>query len=176
MDALQAIFTRRSIRKYTDEPVTPQEEETLLRAAMIAPNTVNKRNWAFVVVRDPETMKKLSDAISPDGPALPKTPMAVIVCGDLSLTLRGVEEYWIQDCSLAAGNLLTAAHAMGLGAVWYGCHPQWNKVSAVSKLLELPRHIVPLCVIGVGHPAEQKPDASAERFEPHKIHHEKWNG
>ena len=174
MDALEAIFTRRSIRKYTEEPVTAEEEKILLKAAMCAPNTVNFRDWAFVVIREKEMLQKIADALTPNAPALPSTPMAIVVCGDLDLTIKSVEEYWIQDCSLAAENLLIAANAIGLGAVWYGCHPQWNKVSAISKLLNLPRPIVPLCVIGVGHPAEEKPDVSDERYEAHKIHYETW--
>lgn len=174
MEALDAIFTRRSIRKFTADPVTAEEERILLKAAMCAPNTVNYRDWAFLVIREKETLCKLSEALSPNAPDLKNAPLSIVVCGDLTLTLRGLEEYWVQDCSLAAENLLIASNAIGLGAVWYGCYPQWNKVASVSKLLKLPRHIIPLCVLGVGHPAERKPDVSESRYELHKIHHERW--
>lgn len=174
MDALKAIFSRRSIRKYTDEPVSEAEETLLLKAAMSAPNTVNKRNWAFVTVREPQRLAALADCLKPNGEMLRGTKLAIVVCGDLSLTLRGGEAFWIQDCSAAAENILIAANAMGLGAVWLGTYPRGHKVAAVAGLLNLPRHIQPLCVISVGHPAEVKADESEQRYEPEKIHREMW--
>lgn len=174
MDALHMIFTRRSIRKYTDEPITTDQETLLLKAAMCAPNTVNRRNWAFIVVRDPARLNALAEDLRPNAEPLRRAKMAIIPCGDLSLTLRGMEEYWVQDCSAATENLLLAAHAMGLGALWMGTYPQWNKVNNVARTLNLPRHIQPLCVIGLGYPAEEKPSAADQRYEPVKIHHEQW--
>lgn len=176
MEALDAIFSRRSIRKYTDTPVTDEEETLLLRAAMVAPNTVNTRAWSFIVVRSPDTLAALSDGLAPNAPNLKHAPMCIVICGDLNLTVRGLEDYWTQDCSNAATTLLLAAHAIGLGAVWYGAYPNGNKVATIAKLLNLPRHIIPLCVISVGHPAETKPNVSQQRYEPHKVHHETWNG
>lgn len=173
MEAMKTIMTRRSIRKYTAELVSTEDEALLLKAAMNAQNTVNQRCWEFIVVREPQTLNTLSDCLRPNGEPLRHTPMAVIVCGDMTKALKNWEEYWVQDCSGAATNLLLAAHALGLGAVWYGTYPQTHKVEGVSRTLGLPEHIVPLCVIGLGHPAEEKPDLSEERYETEKIHHEK---
>lgn len=174
MEALEAILTRRSIRKYTDEPVSQQEEEIILKAAMNAQNGNDRRGWAFVVVRNADSINTLSDCVRPNGEPLRHTPMAIVVCGDLDLALDNWKEYWVQDCSGAATNLLLAAHSIGLGAVWYGVYPQEHKVRAIQEHLSLPEHIVPLCVIGLGHPAETKADLSDERYELHKIHHEHW--
>lgn len=174
MDAIKAILTRRSIRKYTSEPVSAEDETTILKAAMNAQNGVGQRGWEFIVVRDTQTMNTLSDCLRPNGEPLRHTPMAVVACGDMTKTIKNWEEYWVQDCSGAATNLLLAAHALGLGAVWYGTYPQTHKVEGVSRTLGLPEHIVPLCVIGLGHPAEEKPDLSEERYAIEKIHHEKW--
>lgn len=176
MEALEAILTRRSIRKYTDEPVSQQEEEILLKAAMNAQNTIGKRDWVFVVVRDPESLNAIADCVRPNGEPLRHTPMAIVVCGDLDLALDNWKEYWVQDCSAAATNILLAAHSIGLGAVWYGVYPQEHKVRGVSGRLALPDHIVPLCIIGLGRPAETKADLSEARYELHKVHHELWEG
>jgi nitroreductase len=174
MEAIDAILSRRSIRKYTDEPITESEETLLLKAAMSAPNTMNNRDWAFVIIREPQQLCNLADCLKPNAEPLRKAQMAIVVCGDLSLTLQGMEEYWIQDCSAATTNLLITANAMGLGAVWLGTYPQSYKVTAVARLLELPCHIQPLCVVAIGHPAEVKINESDKRYEPHKVHHEKW--
>lgn len=174
MDALQALLTRRSIRRYTDEPISLQDEEILLKCAMNAQNTVNKRDWAFVVVRDKERLNGLSDSLKTDGLMLKNAAMAIVVCGDLDLTIYGLEDYWIEDASSAATNILIAAHALGLGAVWLGTYPQYDKVRAVARVMELPKNIVPLCVISLGHPVETKEDLSEQRYETNKIHHDKW--
>jgi nitroreductase len=87
---------------------------------------------------------------------LEQCPVAIVVCGDLDKALSGkAQEYWVQDCSAATENILLAAHALGLGAVWTGVYPIDGRVSAVTSLLQLPSAIVPLCVIAVGYPAEQ---------------------
>jgi len=174
MEALEAILTRRSIRKYTDQPVSHEEEEIILKAAMNAQNGSDRRGWAFVVVRDTNSINTLSDCVRPNGEPLRRTPMAIVVCGDMRLAIKNWEEFWVQDCSGAATNLLLAAHSIGLGAVWYGVYPQGHKVKAIQEHLRLPNYIVPLCVIGLGHPAEIKVDLSAERYELNKIYHEIW--
>ncbi len=176
MEALKAIFTRRSIRKYTNEPITQQAEDIILKAGMNAANTLGQQAWAFVVVRDKARLADLSAGLHPNAPGLKNAAMAIVVCGDRTLEARGYEDYWTQDCSAAAENILLAAHAIGLGAVWLGGYPDPRKVRALVKTLELPMHIDPLGVIALGHPAEVKADISEDRFERSKIHYEKWNG
>ena len=152
---LEAIMTRTSIRKFTDEPVKPCMVEKLLRAAMAAPTAVNKQPWHFVVVDQKEVLDKLAGE-GRRGDMLRNAPLAIVVCGDLSKALEGkAQEYWIQDTSAATENLLLAAHAMGLGAVWTGQYPMDDRYKQTQQVLGMPETIVPLCTIIIGHPAEQ---------------------
>jgi len=169
MDALQAMLTRRSIRRYTDDPVPPDQVDRLLAAAMAAPSAGNQQPWHFVVIRE----RALLDAIPkfhPHSGMLREAPLALLVCGDLSL--EKYEGYWIQDCSAATENLLLAAHAEGLGAVWLGLHPRPERVQGMRELLGLPESVIPLALIALGHPAEAKDPAS--RFDPSRVHHDRW--
>lgn len=174
MDALQAIFTRRSVRDYTDKDVSDEMVETLLHAAMIAPSAVNNQDWAFVVVRDRKILGQLADGLNRSGEMLRKAPVAIVVCGDWDLAIRHAKDYWIEDCSAATENILIAANALGLGAVWLGTYPQTDKMQRVATTLNLPGHIIPMCVISIGWPASLKESAADERFDPEKIHFNQW--
>ena len=174
MNTLEAIFTRRSIRKFTDQEISKELEQALIKAAMCAPNTIGNRDWAFVVVRDHDRIVALTDALKPHAPTLSNATMAVIACGDLSLAIPSVLDFWIEDVSAATENLLLAAHSEGLGGCWYGCYPFAHKVKNIQDLLKLPENIVPMAVIGLGYPAESKRDDSDDKFEPAKIHYEEW--
>ena len=82
-------------------------------------------------------------------------PLAIVVCGDLNKALDGdAQEYWVQDASASTENILLAAHAMGLGAVWTGTYPIKDRCASISKLLKLPANLVPLNAIVIGYPAE----------------------
>lgn len=169
MDTLDAIFTRRSIRKYTDQPVTDDLVNELLRAAMAAPSAGNEQAWQFVVIRD----RKILDAIPkfhPYSAMLKYASVAILVCGDLSR--EKFKGYWVQDCSAATQNLLLAAAAKGLGAVWTGVYPMEDRVAGIRKLLGLPEHVVPLSLIPVGFPAEQP--GKADRFDASRVHKDRW--
>jgi nitroreductase len=174
METIDAILTRRTIRRYTDEPVNKETENLLIKAAMSAPNAVGKRSWGFVVVRDKDQLQKVSDALTPHAVNVKNAPLVIVVCGDLNLIEKSMPELWVQDCSAAAENLLLAAHDQGLGGCWYSCYPFEYKVKNITEVLELPENIVPMCVISVGYPKEQKPDISDKKFETAKIHYDKW--
>lgn len=170
--AIENIMTRTSVRVYTDEAISDPQLETMLKAAMAAPTAVNKQPWAFVVVKSKDTLKALSDSI-PSMAMAKKAPVAIIVCGDMTKALDGEgHDYWVQDVSAATENLLLAANAQGLGAVWCGVYPVSSRVAFISDLLGLPDHIVPLAVVPVGHPAATP--APKDKWDPAKIHNEKW--
>jgi nitroreductase len=169
MDILQTITSRRSIREFTEEPVSDQSITELLQAAMSAPSAGNEQPWHFVVIRD----RQILDGIPkyhPYAHPLKETSVAIMVCGDSKL------EQWkgcmVQDLSAAAENILIAVQAKGLGAVWLGLYPVEERVEGVRKLLNIPEDVIPLCVIPIGHPAEQKPPAN--RYDSSRIHHDKW--
>ena len=169
--AINNIMTRTSVRKYTNEPVSKADIETMLRAGMAAPTAVNKQPWHFVAVTD---KAKLAELAGRRG-MIKQAGVAIVVCGNLSKALQGkAQDYWIQDCSAATENILLAAHALGLGAVWTGCYPTDDRVAEVSKVLKLPEAIVPLCVIAVGHPAEQP--TPKDKWKPENLSYNEFGG
>ena len=124
---LENIATRTSIRAYTEELVEQVKIEKMLKAAMAAPTAMNKQPWHFVVVTDKDQLKALSQT-SPYAGMVAKAPLAIIVCGDMLKAIEGGgRDFWIQDASAATQNLLLAAHAMGLGAVWTGVYPDLER-------------------------------------------------
>lgn len=164
---IQDIFSRSSIRKYTSEPVPTEGITLMLHAAMAAPTAGDKRPWHFVVVTSQEVLAKLA-AANPYAHFIAKAPMAIVVCGDISRAYPGNEQQlWIQDASAATENILLAAHAMGLGAVWTAIYPLQDRIQAVSQALELPENLIPFCTIPVGFPdQEAKP---RDKFNPADI-------
>ena len=165
--AINTIMTRVSVREFTGEKISDAQIDTLLRAAMAAPSAINKQPWAFIVVTDEAKIAQLGDSL-PYSRCSNHPACAIIPCGDLSKAIEGeMAAFWINDVSAATENLLLAAHAMGLGAVWTGLHPDMNRVKMVQRMLELPEHIVPLCVVPVGVPAEQ-PEVK-DKYNPDNI-------
>ncbi len=170
MDCLDALMTRRSIRRYTDDPVAESDLDTLLRAAMAAPSAGNQQSWRIIVVTDGGQLQRLSQA-TPYSQMLASAPVGLVVCGDTREERH--PGYWVQDCSAAIQNLLVAANAIELGAVWIGCYPVEERVENVRRICGVPEGIVPMSMIALGHPAETKP--AAERFEPAYVHRDRWS-
>lgn len=169
MDALKAIHSRRSVRQFTDEPVTDDQLEMMLRAAMAAPSASNGQSWRFVTVRDRERLDRLASATTFATP-LRRAPLGIVVCADrLQLKYPG---FWVIDCSAAIQNLLLAAHAEGLGAVWIGVHPIMPYRRAVRKAIGAPPTVVPHSMIAIGHPAALP--EPVDRFRPDWVHEERW--
>ena len=169
---IQTIMTRVSVREFTGEKISEAQIDTLLRAAMAAPSAINKQPWAFIVVTDEAKIAQLGDSL-PYSRCANHPAVAIIPCGDLSKAIEGeMAAFWINDVSAATENLLLAAHSMGLGAVWTGLHPDMNRVRMVQQLLGLPEHIIPLCVVPVGVPAEQ-PEVK-DKYKPENIHYNAW--
>ncbi len=170
--AITNIMTRVSVRQFTGEKITQAQVDTLLRAAMAAPSAINKQPWAFFVVTDQALIDRLGEAL-PYSRCQNGAACAIIPCGDLSKAIEGAgRDFWINDVSAATENLLLAAHAMGLGAVWTGLHPDMERVKMVQEMLGMPEHIIPLCVVPVGVPAEQP--AIKEKYNEANIHYNQW--
>ena len=170
MEALEVIHTRRSIRQFTDELVTVEQAETLMRAAMAAPSAGNQQPWRFIIVRDAETRGRLAEA-TPYASPIGRATLGVVVLGDT----RGNKHpgYWVQDCSAAVENLLLAAHAIGLGGVWIGVYPDEERVRNVAQIVGAPEDVIPLCMIAIGVPANPGPDI--DRYTPAFIFSESWS-
>lgn len=152
---LDNIATRTSIRDYEARPVEKEKVEKMLRAAMAAPTAMNKQPWHFVVVDQRNVLDALAGT-NPYAKMLKKAPLAIVVCGNTDKMIEGGgRDFWIQDASAATENLLLAAHAMGLGAVWTGAYPSEERCISISKVLSLSDNLIPLNMIVVGYPAEQ---------------------
>ncbi|BBD08995.1 nitroreductase family protein [Desulfovibrio ferrophilus] len=169
MDIIEAIHTRRSIRKFTDQPVDEAQVTQLLQAAMSAPSAGNAQPWQFVVIEDRQTLSKIPE-FHPYAAMCRQAPLAILVCGDTSL--EKYPGYWVQDCSAAVQNILLAVHGLGLGAVWTGIYPDLPRVEGMRNLLGLPEQIQPLALIPIGHP--DQPSGKVDRFRPERIHHDRW--
>ncbi|MDR3132758.1 MAG: nitroreductase family protein [Prevotellaceae bacterium] len=170
-DFLSVIDRRASVRAYTPETITPEQVECLLRAAMAAPSSKNRQPWHFVVVSHSAARQALSEQL-PYARMLNEAPLSVVVCGDTDVHTGEAAISWVMDCSAAAENLLLAAAALELGAVWTGVYPYRERMDAVRKALALPENIVPLNVIAIGHPA--KPPAPKDKWQPERVHYERW--
>ena len=163
------ILARRSIRKYTSEPVTDEDIKKLLEAAMAAPTGGNRNPWHFIIIKERETLDRLA-VRHYYGKMLTEAPLCIAVCGDPSLTPLP-RNFIPQDCSAATMNILHAAVALGLGAVWIGLALDEHYDMARS-FLGIPEDIVPHNLISIGHPAEQKEPRT--QYDETRVHREKW--
>jgi nitroreductase len=164
---IDAIFARRSIRQYTGKTVIKAQLMKLLEAGMAAPSSRDRKPWHFVVIEDRATLDRLAEA-HPHGKMLSTAAAAIAVCGDTNLS----PDFWIQDCAAATENILVAVAGLGLGAVWLGCHPREERVSAIRDILGIPGHVGILSLISVGHPGETKEPRT--QYDEERVHHEKW--
>ncbi|MDE6793743.1 MAG: nitroreductase family protein [Muribaculaceae bacterium] len=168
---LDNIMTRTSIRQFTSQPIAKDTLDMIVKAGMAAPTAMNKQPWAFVVVTEKEVLDSLN-AVHPYS-NLKTATAAIIVCGDMEKAATDfAREYWIQDCSAATENILLAAHALGLGAVWCGVYPNPKVMPEVKRVLSLPTWVIPLNIITMGYPeAASQPK---DKWTPENVHYQKW--
>lgn len=112
MDIFEAMFTRRSIRKYTQDPVDDEDLKLLLKAAMLAPSASNRQPWHFVVVRDANVRAAIAER-HPYAKMAADAPLLIVVCADLNE--EKTPGFWVQDCSAATQNILLAARGQESG-------------------------------------------------------------
>jgi nitroreductase len=164
------ILRRRSIRKYTSQPVEPEKLEQLLKAAMAAPSAMNCKPWEFILVTDPGELAEFRKRL-PFGNR--NAPAAIVVCGNPFRSINPAARlFWVQDCSAATENILLAASGLGLGAVWIGIYPVRAFIRVVRQVVSLPPNIRPLCLVYVGYAQEQKPPRS--QYDPSRISSQKY--
>jgi nitroreductase len=175
------ILTRTSVRKFTEQKLTDTQIETLLRAGMAAPTGINLQPWEFIVITDTTVQNKL--VTSRVNTMYREAPCLIVVCGDTTAVFKPHDDpdaqpmerpngNWTQDCSAATENILLAAHAMGLGAVWTAAWPYPERYNIIREVLGIPDKIMPLAVIPVGYPAQDpKPK---DKWKPAKIHYNQW--
>ena len=160
---LEFIYSRRSIRKYTDQPVTDEQLENIFMAACRAPSSRALYPCHFIAIHSRDTMMEIRK-VHEKAPALETSPLAIIVCGDTERSERS----WRDDCAAATMNILYAAHAQQLDSCWHAIYPREYRTEAISRILKLPEKIIPYSLITVGYAQNKK--APQQRFDPECIH------
>lgn len=163
---LENIAERKSVRKYLNKSVEEDKIDAMVKAGMAAPSGMDRRPWEFVVVTDREALDSMAAKL-PYAKMLTNAPLAIVVCGD---TTRS--SYWYLDCSAATQNVLLAAEALGLGAVWTAAYPYEDRIDVVRQNTGLPEKIVPLCVIPIGYP--DGPQKAKDKFDLQRVHRNKY--
>ena len=161
---VQTIFARRSIRKYTGEPVSEADIKTLLEAAMAAPSGDNSQPWEFVIVQRDFLRQQLAET-HPWSRMCADAPVVFVVC-----VHDRRSSHWVEDASAATQNLLLAVAGLDLGAVWIGIYPNSRYEEHVRQALGIPSSLRVLCLVPVGHPAESKPPRT--QYTEGKVHHD----
>lgn len=168
---MEAIDKRRSIRTYKDKPVEKEKVDKLLHAAMQAPSAVNQQPWEFIIIKDEPNKQTLAQT-SPYAHMCENAAVNILMVANTSNLVA--PEYWQQDMSAAAENILIEAANLNLGAVWLGVAPMPERMEYISKHYNLPKHMVPFCIIAVGYPDRQT-NHFIDRFDSSRIHHESLN-
>lgn len=169
METIEALLTRRSIRKYKNQPVEKDKIEIILKSAMYAPSAMNLQGWHYVVIDDKVMMEETIKSI-PHAELLRQTPAAILVCGDAGVEKN--ESWMIQNCSAAIQNILLAAHGLGIGTCWIAIHGMDEIVKNVAEQFKLPENVIPISLITLGYPDESV--SAEDRFRKGKIHYNKW--
>jgi nitroreductase len=168
-EAMETIYRRRSIRKYSRDPVPEEDIREVIRAGMNAPSAGNQQPWQFIIIDDRSLLDRIPD-IHPYAQMLREAPAAILVCGDLDLeSHRG---YWVQDCSAATENMLLEIADRGLGGVWLGVYPREDRVEGLRALFGIPEQVIPFALIALGHPAEKK--GLKKEFHEKRIRKNHW--
>ena len=170
-DAITVIHSRKSVRNFTGQAVSRDLLDKIVRAGMAAPSAVNMQPWSFIVVTYRQTLDTLNDGL-PYAKMLEKAGAAIIVCAIPEKAYDGLKEFAVIDSTLAGENILLAAEALGLGAVWTATYPYEDRMNVVRKVLGIPANIIPLNVIPIGYPAGT--DKPKNKYKPENVHWQKW--
>lgn len=163
---IDLIKRRRSIRAYTEQDVTQEQVRVILEAAMAAPSANNKKPWEFIVVRDKDLRKQLAQTHRWSY-MCEHAPVVIVVCGN-----ERQSDHWVEDTSAATENMLLAVTSLGLGAVWVAVYPRSERDEHVRKVLNIPKDVRVLCMVPIGHPAEEK--SARTQYDDGKVHHERY--
>lgn len=156
MDYFQVIEKRRSIRKYKEQPIEPENVEKIIEAALRAPTSRNLQPCEFLVVTDPKLLTELGEVKAVGSSFLAGAPLAFVVCVD-----EGKSDVWIEDASIASTFTVLAAEALGLGTCWIQIRERTGKAGKAAgevlrDILKVPSHLRVVAMIAMGYPAEEK--------------------
>jgi nitroreductase len=166
MNTIEAICSRRSVRKYNNQTIPNELILEIITAAMFAPSAFNEQPWQFIIINDKNLLNKIP-LFSPHAHMCKNSTVSILICCDK--TLEKTSDFWIQDCSAATQNLLLAAHDKGIGSVWSGVYPREPIMEGFKKLLNLPQELIPFSFIILGYPEEKiEPQ---DRLKKDRIHY-----
>jgi len=172
-ECLKFIYTRRSVRDYSDREISEEDLEKILKAAFQAPSAANEQPWHFVIVRKRELLNELAEA-HPYAKMLKKAAAVIVVCADPKLS-KFPYRLWDQDCAAATQNILLAARMLGIASVWIGIYPREDFDREVKRILGIPDDIVVFSMISLGYPKSEEVFREAEgRFKEERIHRDGW--
>lgn len=170
-DAITVIHSRKSVRDYTGRSIGKEQLDEILRAGMAAPTAVGKQPWSFIAITDRGTLDMLQDGL-PYAKMLDKAGAAIVVCAIPEKAYEQKVELAVIDSACASENILLAAEALGLGAVWTAAYPYNDRMDFVRETLNIPDNVIPLNVIPIGYPTAA--DKPKDKFKPENIHWERW--
>lgn len=170
MDLQQLLISRRSIRKYKDEPLPGDAVKKILEAALLAPTGKNSRAWHFIAVEDKTMLERLSHCKTYGSSAVGRAALAIVVCEDITAT-----ETWIEDASIAAAYMMLQAQELGIGSCWIEINGRLTDdgtpaEDVVSELLGIPEQVQPLCFITLGYPDEERKPQNTEKLLWERVH------
>ena len=168
---LDFLRTRRSIRSFSEKPVSEKQLALLKEALLRAPTSRGLNPWQFIQIDDPELLKGIAKAKTSGSAFLAKAPLAFAICADTTIS-----DVWLEDCSIAAITLHYMAHSIGLGSCWVQIRLRQHddhtgSEDYLKKLLALPEHFRVVAVIGIGHPAEEKKGLPTSALPKGRFHH-----
>ena len=163
-DALDVIFSRKSVRHYTEKEVEADKLLTLVKAGMAAPTAMNRQPWSFIIVTNMTQVSSISDM--PGLMMLKKAKAVILVLG------KKDEKFWQQDCSAATENILLAAEALGLGAVWCAGYPMTDRTESYKELFNYSDDYEVLSLISIGYSTGE--DVPKDKYKEEKIHWNRW--
>jgi nitroreductase len=171
---IDILRTRRSIRAYEKKPIDGRSLQIMKEALLRCPSSMGKNPWTFIFVDDPGTLIQLSKAKEHGSDFIKDAPLAIVVCGDES-----VSDVWVEDCAIASIVVQLTAHSLGLGSCWSQIRRRQHSGEEtaeeyIQKLLGIPNNVRVDAVIAVGRPAEVKPPRPADKLDYAKIHHNRY--
>lgn len=166
---MDAIYTRRSIRRFQEKAVEHEKILQVLKAGMQAPSAVNQQPWEFIVINDREIKEKLSQ-VSPYSKMVAQAPLVLVLAGNEDR--MKFKHHWEQDMSAATENILLEAVGLGLGSVWIGVAPAEDRMKVITDILKLKNTYKPFCMIAMGYPGEGQENKFVDRFDETRIHYD----
>ena len=170
----ELVALRRSHRKFLPDTVSSEDVRHILRAALMSPTSKNRRSWQFVVVDDKEKLSELSEAKDSGAQLISDAPLAVVVVGE-----KNENDCWVEDCSIAAITMQYQAEELGLGSCWVQMHGRTladgtDTEEVIRGILSIPDNMGILCVVAIGHPADERKPQNEEKLKWDSVHENEW--